>query len=97
MSLKELFLKKISEELTEFKVGLLGKDKEDIYAEAYKIDSYNTLYEVIVDSIDDMQMAVMIALLKQTGSILESLFFEYCSLYGDQFADMQNFVKNMEE
>ena len=37
MSLKELFLKKISEELTEFKVGLLGKDKEDIYAEAQKL------------------------------------------------------------
>lgn len=97
MKLRELFLKRAYEELMDFKSGLLGKDKESIYAEAYKIDSYTTLYEALVENIDDIQLSVMFSLVNQTGKILESLLNDYCSLYGDQYPNMQNFIKNMEE
>jgi len=97
MSLKEIFLKRIYEELYDFKSGLLCNDKESIYDEAYKIDSFITLYQVLVDSVDDLQAAVMIALLKQTGSILSSLYSDYCCRYSDQYDTMSNFIKSMEE
>lgn len=97
MSLKEIFLKKIYEELVDFKSSFLNKSKDEIYDDAYKIDSFITLYQVLVDSVDDLQVAVMIALLKQTGGILASLYSEYCGLCSDQYSSMSNFIHNMEE
>lgn len=94
--LKEAFLKRIAEELSAFKISILGEEKEIIFSEAYRIDSFITLYETLVASIDEIQITVMLALVNQTGKILESLFTDYSNLYGDQYSNMHDYIKNME-
>lgn len=61
--LQELFCGKISMELERFKRCILRKNPQEIYDNAYRIDSTINIYEQLVDMSVDMEAEVLMLLL----------------------------------
>lgn len=61
--LQELFCGKISMELERFRRCILRKNPEEIYNNAYRIDSTINIYEQLIDMSIDMEEEVLMILL----------------------------------
>lgn len=61
--LQELFRKKIHLELGEFEREMLGNESEDIYYNAYRIESMNNIYECLIEMSRKMELPMVKELL----------------------------------
>lgn len=71
--IRQSFCKKIYDEFQQFRVSMLRKSKDDIFGEAYKIDVFVNLYEILMEKSEVLSDAILRNLLCISG-ILEILY-----------------------
>lgn len=88
---KELLLTKLTDEYRKFKTDTLFLSKEDIYANAYKIDIIINMYEILVDLADKMKASELEKLLERK-EILESFYNEWLNVEDDFYEQIGHFM-----
>ena len=92
MNIRERFLKRIFAELQSFKENLLRKDKETIFGESYKIETFVNLYEILVEQADRLPDVILLELLNQSAGILESLYQEWLKREDNFYQELKEYV-----
>ncbi len=72
-SLRISFCKKIYDEYIQFKFTMLSKTKKDIFGEAYKIEIFANLYEILIEKSEVLSDEILKRLLNIPG-LLELLY-----------------------
>ena len=92
MSIRERFLNRIYAELQAFKENLLLKDKDTIFDESYKIETFVTLYEILVEQSERLSDAILLELLNQSTGILEELYQEWLKKEDNSYTELKEYV-----
>ena len=92
MQNRELFCKRIAEELKEFKDSVLTKDKESIYGDSYKIEVYVNIYEILIEQAEKLSEAVLLVWLNQSSGIIASLYVRWLKKEDDFYEELKNHV-----
>lgn len=93
MGIKELFLKRIYAELTNFKKEMLKLSKKAIYKESYKIEIYVNLYEILKEQAEYMSEGSLWRLILQPSGILGSLYELWLKEEDSFVQELTDFIK----
>lgn len=96
MNLEELlgiFRTKIYLEYEVFKLGMLRKSAEEIYQEAYQIDTYITLYEILLEKSRKLAEDEITFLLKRPN-VLAFLYDQWLKYEDSRVEDLEQFLKD---
>ena len=88
---RELLLTKMTDEYQNFKTDMLFLSKEEIYANAYKIDIIINMYEILVDMANKMKSCEFKKLLERS-EVLELLYEEWLKVEDDFYEQMGHFM-----
>lgn len=72
-NVRKRFCKKIYEEYVQFRANMLKKSKKDILGEAYKIDVFANLYEILVEKSETLSDEILKNLINISG-LLDILY-----------------------
>ena len=90
--LKKLLLDRLYIELQLFKDGTLQQEKEEIYKSSYKIEAFASIYEILLESVEQLDEGTVRGLLRQRFSILEALYQEWLTRDDCIFDEMEAYV-----
>ena len=91
-TIKEKFVKKIYRELQDYKEYILQQDKSVIYEEAYKVEVFSTLYEILLEKADSISDVILLNLVSQSSSILENLYQDWLKKEDSSYHELQEHV-----
>ena len=92
--LRETLLERLHVEIQLFKDSMLCRDKEDIYAECYKIELYINIYEILVEETDRMPELLLRKLLYQNFGILDAFYQEWLGRDDSSYAELREYVED---
>lgn len=87
------FTKRLYTELMLFQAAMLKKEKEEIYAEAYKIEAYASLYEILVEQAGRMTKKLLDKLVYLQYGILETFYQGWLKWEDSSYAELKEYVK----
>lgn len=93
-TIKEKFVKKIYSELQEFKESVLMQEKSVIYGEAYKVEIFSTLYEILLEKADSISDTMLLNLLEQSAGILEMIYQDWLKKDDSSYQELREHVDN---
>lgn len=93
-TIKEKFVKKIYSELQEFKESVLMQEKSLIYGEAYKVEIFSTLYEILLEKADSISDTMLLNLLEQSAGILEMIYQDWIKKDDSSYQELREHVDN---
>ena len=88
---RELFLKKLYEELQLFKESVMQMEKERIYEEAYKIEVYASLYEILMEQ-SEKYPVWLLEKLAAKENVLWLLYDAWLKKDGDLYEELYSHV-----
>lgn len=91
---KERFLEKLHTELQQFKDFMMEADKETIFSESYKIDTYINLYEILVEKADSLTDTVLSILAVYDAGILAFLYQEWLKKEDGYYTELKEYVES---
>lgn len=90
--LRELLLTRLYIELQVFKDSVLCMDKEAVFGEAYKIETFVNLYEILAERTGQLAEASLRELLYLGCGILEWLYREWLKKDDGSFNELKEYV-----
>lgn len=97
-SIKKRFIKKIYEELQEYKNSILKQSTEIVYGESYRIEIISTLYEILLEKADSISDTVLLSLLEQSTGILEMIYQDWLKKEDSSYQELVEHVdKELEQ
>ena len=72
--LKQEVIKKIYQEFTDYRSNLRNESSSNLIAEAYKIETFSSLYEVLMEKSTQLSDVALLNLLNMGTGILEGLY-----------------------
>ena len=88
-----LFTKRLYTELMLFQASMLKKEKEEIYGEAYKIEAYASLYEILVEQAGRMTKRLLDKLVYLEYGILETFYQGWLKWEDSSYTELKEYVK----
>ena len=92
--LANLFTKRLHAELMLFQAAMLRKEKEEIYAEAYKIEAYASLYEILIEQAGRMTKKLLDKLVYLQYGILETFYQGWLKWEDSSYVEMKEYVED---
>lgn len=86
-----LFLKKLYGELQLFKESVMQMEKEKIYGEAYKIEVYASLYEILMDQSENYPVQLL-EKLSAKENVLQPLYDTWLKKDDDLYEELCSHV-----
>lgn len=93
ISIKERFIKKIYQELQEYKNTILKQSTATIYRESYQIKIVSTLYEILLEKADSISNTVLLHLLEQSSGILEMIYQDWLKKENSSYQELTEHVE----
>ena len=90
--LRGLLLERLHIEIHLFKDSMLHKAKEGIYEASYKIEVFVNVYEILLESVGELDTETICGLLYRRHSILESLYQEWLGWDDSSFDELKAYV-----
>ena len=91
--LANLFTKRLHAELMLFQAAMLRKEKEEIYGEAYKIEAYASLYEILVEQAGRMTKRLLDKLVYLEYGILENFYQGWLKWEDSSYTELKEYVR----
>ena len=92
--LERVFCWKISAELKQFKYRMMQKQKEEIYASAYRIDCMVRIYEILAEQSHTMRNEILQSCM-EIPNLLEFLYEEWLKVPDSQGEELEEAVQQM--
>ena len=90
---RNLLEKRLYLELQVFRYSILRKSKREIYDSAYKIEILETIYDILLEKIQNMKEELLCHLLWWHGGILELIYQEWLKKDDSSYEEMLAHVK----
>lgn len=87
--MKDLLLGRLYIELQLFRHSILQCTKEEIYSEAYKIETFVNMYKIFQVDIEKMSEEIAYTLLNWPGGILEYVYQEWIAIEDSTFDELK--------
>ena len=87
--LRKLLAKRLYLELQIFKYDTLSKSKKEIYDDSYKIEVLATIYEILLESLINLEKEIIYKLLMCNNGILESLYCEWLKKEDSSYEELK--------
>lgn len=91
-SLKQEFVEKIYEEFTSFREDLTKQSQSDLIAEAYKIETFSSLYEALLAKSDQLSDMALLNLLNMGTGVIEALYDKWLGVKDHSYEELENYV-----
>ena len=91
--LANLFTQRLYAELMLFQAAMLKKEKEEIYWEAYNIEAYARLYEILVEQAGRMTKRLLDKLVYLEYGILETFYQGWLKWEDSAYAELKEYVR----
>lgn len=90
--LKQEFIKKLYEEFTDYRQNLLNESCTDLIAEAYKIETFSSLYEILLTKSTQLSDVALLNLLNLGTGILEGLYKKWIGVKDHSYDELEDYV-----
>lgn len=90
--LRELLLGRLYIEEQLFRDSMLHRDKKTIMEEAYKIETFANLYEILAEQMEQLSEETLRKLLYMNYSILEWLYQKWLKMDDSAFDELKAYV-----
>ena len=87
------FTKRLHTELMLFQAAILKKEKEEIYGEAYRIEAYASLYEILLEQAGRMTKRLLDKLVYMEYGILETFYQGWLKWEDSSYAELKEYVE----
>lgn len=89
--IRRCICKRIYKEYQEFKISLISKSPEDIFAESYRIEVYINLFEILIELMESFSNIELRALLNMP-CIMEYFYHEWLGIEDSFVEEMQESI-----
>ena len=90
--LKQEFVEKLYEEFSGYRESLLKESKSDLTAEAYKIETFSSLYEVLLTKSTQLSDVALLNLLNMGTGILEGLYNKWMGVKDHSYDELEDYI-----
>ena len=90
--LKQEFVEKLYDEFTGYRASLLKESKSDLIAEAYKIETFSSLYEVLLTKSTQLSDVALLNLLNMGTGILEGLYNKWMGVKDHSYDELEDYI-----
>lgn len=90
--LKQEFVEKLYDEFAGYRESLLKKSKSDLIAEAYKIETFSSLYEVLMTKSTQLSDVALLNLLNMGTGILEGLYNKWMGVKDHSYDELEDYI-----
>ena len=90
--LKQEFVEKLYEEFSGYRESLLKESKSDLIAEAYKIETFSSLYEVLLTKSTQLSDVALLNLLNMGTGILEGLYSKWMGVKDHSYDELEDYI-----
>lgn len=90
--LKQEFVEKLYDEFTGYRESLLKESKSDLIAEAYKIETFSSLYEVLLTKSTQLSDVAFLNLLNMGTGILEGLYNKWMGVKDHSYDELEDYI-----
>lgn len=92
--LKQEVIKKIYQEFTDYRSNLRNESSSNLIAEAYKIETFYSLYEVLMEKSTQLSDVALLNLLNMGTGILEGLYEKWLGVKDSSYDELENYVEH---
>ena len=92
--LKQEVIKRIYGEFKDYRQNLLNESSADLIADAYKIETFSSLYEILLEKSTQLSDVALLNLLNMGTGILEGLYNEFYRQYLNKFDELDNYIEH---
>lgn len=92
-TLKALLGMRLSQELRTFRDEELGLDKDEILGDCFKINMFIVIYEILIESMNQMKKGTISELLDRQGNIISQIYESWLEENGDDYERIKQFVE----
>ena len=89
--LKQEFVQKLYGEFSTYREHLLTESQTDLIAEAYKIETFSSLYEVLLAKSAQLSD---VALLNMSRGILEGMYKKWLGVKDHSYQELEEYVEH---
>ena len=90
--LKQEFVQKLSGEFSTYREHLLTESQTDLIAEAYKIETFSSLYEVLLAKSAQLSDVALLNLLNMSSGILEGMYKKWLGVKDHSYQELEEYV-----
>ena len=90
--LKQEFVQKLYGEFSTYREHLLSENPTDLIAEAYKIESFSSLYEVLLAKSAQLSDVALLNLLNMSSGILEGMYRKWLGVKDHSYQELEEYV-----
>ncbi len=91
-AVREKFIKRLYSELQDFKQSVLEQDKQSVYGDAYKIEVFSSLYNILMEKADSISDVVLLSLIEQSTGILEKIYQDWLKKEDSSYQELAEHV-----
>lgn len=92
--LKQEVIKRIYGEFKDYRQNLLNESSTDLIADAYKIETFSSLYEILLEKSTQLSDVALLNLLNMGTGILEGLYEKWLGIKDSSFDELDNYVEH---
>jgi len=92
MDTKKKFCKKVKDEYRHFKKKMLKKRKKEIFREAYKIDVFANLYNILTEKAETLSDGILQSLLSSSG-VMDVMYDSWLKKDDSSFDELMQCVE----
>ena len=89
---KPEFVQKLSGEFSTYREHLLCENPTDLIAEAYKIETFSSLYEVLLAKSAQLSDVALLNLLNMSSGILEGMYKKWLGVKDHSYQELEEYV-----
>ena len=90
--LKQEFVQKLYGEFSTYREHLLSENPTDLIAEAYKIETFSSLYEVLLAKSAQLSDVALLNLLNMGTGILEGLYNKWIGVKDHSYDELEDYI-----
>ena len=90
--LKQEFVQKLYGEFSTYREHLLCENPTDLIAEAYKIETFSSLYEVLLAKSAQLSDVALLNLLNMSSGILEGMYKKWLGVKDHSYQELEEYV-----
>ena len=90
--LKQEFVQKLYGEFSTYREHLLSENPTDLIAEAYKIETFSSLYEVLLAKSAQLSDVALLNLLNMSSGILEGMYRKWLGVKDHSYQELEEYV-----
>lgn len=90
--LKQEFVQKLYGEFSTYREHLLCENPTDLIAEAYKIETFSSLYEVLLAKSALLSDVALLNLLNMSSGILEGMYRKWLGVKDHSYQELEEYV-----